>query len=87
MARMDQLDKVLLITTKHVVDCYDILQVEKEIVSCLKDAGSALAEVAKDKPSQKQVPTKNSQNTIPFPSHLEHPQQTRPKKEDCKIFQ
>ena len=28
---------------------------EKEIVSCLKDAGSALAEVAKDKPSQKQV--------------------------------
>jgi len=30
-------------------------KVEKEIVSCLKDAGSALAEVAKDKPSQKQV--------------------------------
>merc|ERR1712130_350607 len=28
---------------------------EKDIVSCLKDAGSALAEVAKDKPSQKQV--------------------------------
>ena len=24
-------------------------------MSCLKDAGSALAEVAKDKPSQKQV--------------------------------
>ena len=64
-----------------------LLKVEKEIVSCLKDAGSALAEVAKDKPSQKQVPTKNSQNTIPFPSHLEHPQQTRPNKEDCKIFQ
>merc|ERR1719264_338231 len=30
-------------------------KVEKEIVSCLKDAGSALAEAAKDKPSQKQV--------------------------------
>merc|ERR1712240_545739 len=30
-------------------------KVEKEIVSCLEDAGSALAEVAKDKPSQKQV--------------------------------
>ena len=42
-------------------------------MSCLKDAGSALAEVAKDKPSQKQVPTENSQIAIPFPSHLEHP--------------
>ena len=70
-----------------LIDTYDILQVEKEIVSCLKDAGSALAEVAKDKPSQKQVSTKNSQIAIPFPSHLEHPQQTRPNKEDCKIFQ
>ena len=38
------------------------MKVEKEIVSCLKDAGSALAEVAKDKPSQKQVLLKNSQN-------------------------
>ena len=34
---------------------FTLSQVEKEIVSCLKDAGSALAEVAKDKPSQKQV--------------------------------
>ena len=47
--------------TKLVVDSSD-MKVEKEIVSCLKDAGSALAEVAKDKPSQKQVLSKNSQN-------------------------
>lgn len=30
-------------------------KVEKEIVSCLHTAGQALAEIAKDKPSQKQV--------------------------------
>jgi len=30
-------------------------KVEKDIVSCLQTAGQALAEVAKDKPSQKQV--------------------------------
>merc|ERR1719402_143763 len=30
-------------------------KVEKEVVSCLHTAGSALSEVAKDKPSQKQV--------------------------------
>ena len=30
-------------------------KVEKEIVTCLQTAGQALAEVAKDKPNQKQV--------------------------------
>ena len=40
------------------------LKVEKDIVSCLKDAGSALAEAAKDKPSQKQVLIKILQNGI-----------------------
>ena len=30
-------------------------KVEKEIVSCLQTGGQALAEVARDKPSQKQV--------------------------------
>jgi hypothetical protein len=30
-------------------------KVEKEVVSCLHTAGMALSEVAKDKPSQKQV--------------------------------
>eukprot|EP00092_Neocalanus_flemingeri_P059813 GFUD01071618.1.p2 GENE.GFUD01071618.1~~GFUD01071618.1.p2 ORF type:complete len:120 (+),score=51.39 GFUD01071618.1:54-413(+) len=32
-------------------------KVEKEVVSCLHTAGMALSEVAKDKPSQKQVST------------------------------
>ena len=30
-------------------------KVEKEVVSCLQNAGKALEEVGKDKPSQKQV--------------------------------
>ena len=30
-------------------------KVEKEIVNCLQSAGQALAEMAKDKPNQKQV--------------------------------
>ena len=44
--------------------CFYTQKVEKEIVSCLKDAGSALAEVAKDKPSQKQVLQKTSKRCI-----------------------
>ena len=42
------------------------LKVEKDIVSCLKDAGSALAEAAKDKPSQKQVLIKISESASPW---------------------
>ena len=68
MARMDQLDKVIR------ADCTDqnynnkifansVDQVEKEVVSCLHTAGSALSEVAKDKPSQKQVCTCTSSCT------------------------
>ena len=46
------------------------LKVEKDIVSCLKDAGSALAEAAKDKPSQKQVLIKMSQKGIPEKTNI-----------------
>ena len=53
------------IDKNQLFDFFVKLKVEKEIVSCLKDAGSALAEAAKDKPSQKQVLIKKSQNASP----------------------
>ena len=89
MARMDQLDKVLLITKKiHVVDCYMTFYRWRRR-SCLAWKMQAVPwlRLPKTNPVKSRFSTKNSQIAIPFPSHLEHPQQTWPNKEDCKIFQ